>query len=383
MNDAVQEALGALLDEETRRTGAIALERIERVIDEYQLSAEAGLALYERLSERGIGVVVDEEESAADEDFVSDPVATAEEDPSGSRNLVRSCLGEIGSFPLLRPEEEVELARSIAEARRAERALRKGEVTRTAEVVRTIERGIAAKRRMVLANMRLVLSVARKHQHRSDLDLLDLVQEGAAGLIRGAERFDPERGFRFATYAIWWVRQAINRAIAEHGRSVRIPIRLADEMRRLRRAERRLRRERRGKEPERDELARALGWDSRKLALVEELARMTTLSLEAEVPGTEELTLGDTLEAETPDPEELYTRIELANLVEDAIETLTTRERAVIAQRFGLAEGGEERTLEEVGQRLGVSRERVRQIQAKALEKLRQYLEGHGLRRFA
>ncbi len=382
MMERVKRAASALLDQEVRRHREIPNDRVERAIQESALSKEESLALHERLGEEGVAITFDKEE---DEAVADDTLPESEEtkaDQAVSRDLLRACLAEIAARPLLTWEEEAQLTRKIGDARRAEQAISDGELAKTPEVVRTIEAGAAAKRRLVLAHMRLVLSIARRYRYRSDLDLLDLMQEGAAALLRAAEKFDPDRGVRFSTYAVWWVREGITRAIADGGSFVRIPVGLANQIRRLRGVERDLREANDGREPTAAELAQSLEWDLQRTAMVGGLARSTVISLESQLPGTEGLSLGETLESEIPTPEHFYAQMELAMLLNKAVEGLPPREKTIITHRFGLAKPSEEETLEQIGQELGVSRERVRQLQERAIEKLRAKLEEIGLREF-
>jgi RNA polymerase sigma factor (sigma-70 family) len=382
MMERVEKAVSALLDDEVRRHREIPNDRVERSIEERALSGEESLALHERLGEEGVAITFDkeEDETVADDTFPESEEARA--DRTVSRDLLRACLADIAGRPLLTLEEEAQLARKIAEARRVEQALSGGELAKTPEVVRTIEAGLAAKRSLVLAHMRLVLSIARRYRYRSNLDLLDLMQEGAAALMRAAEKFDPDRGVRFSTYAVWWVREGITRAIADGGSFVRIPIGIANQIRRLRGVERDLREANGGREPTAAELAQSLEWDIQKTAMVGGLVRSTVSSLESQLPGAEGLTLGETLESEIPTPEHFYAQMELAMLLDKAVEGLPPREKTIITHRFGLAKASEEETLEQIGQELGVSRERVRQLQERAMDKLRARLEEIGLREF-
>ena len=382
MMEQVERAVSALLDDEVRRHREIPNDRVERSIEERALSKEESLALHERLGEEGVAITFDKEEN---ETFPDDSFPESEEaraDRTVSRDLLRACLADIAARPLLTSEEEVQLARKIGEARRVEQAISGGELVKTQEVVRTIEEGLAAKRRLVLAHMRLVLSIARRYRYRANLDLLDLMQEGAAALLRAAEKFDPDRGVRFSTYAVWWVREGITRAIADGGSFIRIPVKLANQIRQLKVVERDLREANGGREPTAAELAESLEWDLQRTAMVGGLVRSTVSSLDSQLPGTEGLTLGETLEGETPTPEHFYAQMELAMLLDKAVEALSPREKTIIAQRFGLAKPGEEETLEQIGRELGVSGERVRQLQERAMDKLRARLEEIGLREF-
>jgi RNA polymerase nonessential primary-like sigma factor len=295
-------------------------------------------------------------------------------------DLVRQYLQDIGRVELLSPEEELLLARLVQQRERllacrdpadppeasaawAERA----EISLT-DLRRALHRGRRAKERMIQANLRLVVAVAKKYQQRG-LELLDLVQEGTLGLERAVERFDPTRGFRFSTYAYWWIRQGVTRAIASQSRSIRLPVHITEKLNRLKRAQRELS-ARLGRSPTLPELARELG-------LSEGVVRLTLqrqprpISLDARVGRDQESDLGDLLEDSHATPEETLTREQLHDDLEALLQELSSREADVIRQRFGL-EDDTPRTLTEIGETLRISRERVRQIEHRALLKLRQ-----------
>ncbi len=301
---------------------------------------------------------------------------------SATTDLVRLYLQDIGRVHLLSQEEEVTLARLVQERERLLRCRPAGDENTAAhrqvwaecahltpnQLRQALHQGKRARERMIQANLRLVVAVAKKYQHRG-LELLDLVQEGSLGLERAVERFDPTRGFRFSTYAYWWIRQGITRALASQSRTIRLPVHITEKLNRLRRAQRQLTMRLR-RLPTLAELAE-------ELQLSEAAVRFTLLqvprpiSLESRVGRGQDTELGDLLEDSHATPEEALTREQLHSDLEQLLADLNTREAQVIRQRFGL-DGETPRTLNEIGAGMELSRERVRQIESRALLKLRQ-----------
>ena len=264
-----------------------------------------------------------------------------------SDDSVRLYLREIGKIPLLNAEEELELAH------------------------RVIAGDKKAKDKMAEANMRLVVSIAKRYSGRG-LDFLDLIQEGNTGLLRAVEKFDPDKGFKFSTYATWWIRQAITRAIADQARTIRIPVHMVETINKLLRTQRRMTQEL-NREPTIEELAKELDMEPEKVEYVIKI-KQDISSLDAGVgrDGDEEdSVLGDFIEDEdTVSPEDSATNQLLKEQVNDVLSSLSDREQKIVRMRFGL-DNGKSHTLEEVGQEFAVTRERIRQIEAKALRKLR------------
>ena len=286
---------------------------------------------------------IEDEEELSDEELA----ITAENVDAFADDSVRLYLREIGKIPLLTPEEEADLAQRIV----------KGDKK--------------AKDKMVESNMRLVVSIAKRYGGRG-LDFLDLIQEGNTGLLRAVDKFDPEKGFKFSTYATWWVRQAITRAIADQARTIRIPVHMVETINKVLRTTRKLTSEL-NREPTNEEIAKALNMEPEKIDYVMRI-KQDIASLDASVGrdgDDEDSVLGDFVEDEDRDrPEDSAANQILKEQLSEIIATLTDREQKIIRLRFGI--GGERpHTLEEVGSELDVTRERIRQIEAKALAKLR------------
>jgi len=279
-------------------------------------------------------------------------------------------LKEVGRVPLLTAQEEVELAQRIEAGRLAREELARGNVSqrRREELQRLIEDGWAAREHLITANSRLVISVAKKYMGRG-VPFLDLIQEGNIGLIRAAKKFDYRRGHKFSTYATWWIRQAVTRAIADQGRTIRVPVHMGDQINKLLRVQHQLT-QRLGRDPSVEELAGALDVTPQKVENMIQVARRP-LSLETPTDDEEDSVLGDFIQdEEVAAPDETATYNLLREHLDNVLNGLPPREVRILQLRYGLLDG-QAYTLEEVGRKMGVTRERVRQIEAQALSRLR------------
>lgn len=300
-----------------------------------------------------------------------------------TEDSIRLYLQEIGRIRLLRADEEIELARKIADLLELERIREKllnkldrepRDLEWASEVNMTLPQfrhrlylGRRAKDKMVQSNLRLVVSIAKKYMNRG-LSFQDLIQEGSLGLIRAAEKFDHEKGYKFSTYATWWIRQAITRAIADQSRTIRLPVHLYETISRIKKTTKLLSQEM-GRKPTEEEIATRMEMTIEKLRFIAKSAQLP-ISLETPIGKEEDSRLGDFIEADGETPEDQVSKNLLREDLESVLDTLSPRERDVLRLRYGL-DDGRMKTLEEIGQIFNVTRERIRQIEAKALRKLR------------
>ncbi|MGW5633565.1 RNA polymerase sigma factor [Streptomyces sp. NPDC003832] len=322
-----------------------------------------------------------EGEPAVLEEPPPEPVRAPRADTGGpSSDLFRQYLREIGRIPLLTAAEEVELARRVEAGLFAEEKLSSTpdlDIELALDLDRLVVMGRMAKRRLIEANLRLVVSVAKRYVGRG-LTMLDLVQEGNLGLIRAVEKFDYARGYKFSTYATWWIRQAMSRALADQARTIRVPVHVVELINRVVRVQRRMLQER-GYEPTAEEVADHLDLAPERVGEVLRLAQ-EPVSLHAPVGEEDDVALGDLIEdGDAASPVESAAFLLLREHLEAVLSTLGERERKVVQLRYGLADG-RPRTLEEIGRIFGVTRERIRQIESKTLNKLRDHAFADQLR---
>jgi RNA polymerase primary sigma factor len=356
------EAKKAQLLAQAKKDGHISQRDISAAIPDKPEHADILDQLFTELADANVEVTVTEPDASNftdewvmedEEEDTSLPAASGYLDDDVADDSVRMYLREIGKIPLLNAEEELSLAKRVAAGDKD------------------------AKDKMAEANMRLVVSIAKRYVGRG-LDLLDLIQEGNTGLLRAVEKFDPEKGFKFSTYATWWIRQAITRAIADQARTIRIPVHMVETINKLLRTQRRLTQEL-NREPTNEEIAAAMEIDVDKVEHIMKI-KQDISSLDASIRDDEDdSVLADFIEDEdTATPEESATSQLLKEQVKDMLSALTEREQKIIKLRFGL-EDGKSHTLEEVGQEFAVTRERIRQIEAKALAKLRKHRDAKKL----
>jgi RNA polymerase primary sigma factor len=353
-----------------REDGTVQLADLNVAFERCDLAPEAMEDILRLLSDDGVEIV---DAQAEDEDDPRRADAAAQSRRSGSSDLVRIYLREIGKVPLLTAQDEVDLAKAIEAGLFAREVLHTGRVPAAcasaseAELAAIAEEGQRARQRLIEANLRLVVSIAKRYIGRG-MVFLDLIQEGNLGLIRAVEKFDYAKGYKFSTYATWWIRQAITRAIADQARTIRIPVHMVETINKLARVQRQLHQDL-GREPTAAEVAAEMDMAPDRVAEILRVAQ-EPVSLQAPI-GEEDSDLGDFIEdADAVIPIEAAAFTMLQDQLDQVLDTLSPREQRIIQLRFGLLDG-HPRTLEEVGRDFGVTRERIRQIESKTLIKLR------------
>src|SRR2546429_2050881 len=321
--------------ENAEGTGSVKQPELAELIEAHQLDALETDAICNELERRGIDVIPDEPEKEKEKEPAPPPLQTSYETTTDALQLF---LREAGRHPLLTAPQEVELAKRI-------------------------ERGdLGAKSPMIQSNLRLVVSIAKNYRNQG-LPFLDLIQEGTLGLIRAVEKFDWRRGYKFSTYATWWIRQAVARALADKARTIRMPVHIVERLQKMNRAERFLW-ARLGREPTLEEVAEEANLPLQQAKEVRAAARASA-SLDAPIGDADDAVLGDFVAGEGPLPDELVEDSLRSELLADALRSIPDRHRAVVVLRYGLNDG-DPNTLEEIGRRLGLTRERVRQIEVEA-----------------
>src|SRR5687767_4377599 len=330
-NDELQQLLDA-----AEQAGSLKASELAEIVDAHELDALEQDALYRELDRRGIEVV----EEPKDEEPAPAPAAPTPQETT--TDALQLFLREAGRHALLTAPQEVELAKKI-------------------------ERGdMDAKERMIQSNLRLVVSIAKNYRNQG-LPFVDLIQEGTLGLIRAVEKFDWRRGFKFSTYATWWIRQAVARALADKARTIRMPVHIVERLQKINRADRQLWTQL-GREPTLDEIADEASLTVQQVLEVRAAARAST-SLDAPVGDGDDAVFGDFVAGDEPLPEETVELNLRSEALRTALAALPPREREVVVMRYGLG-GSEPQTLEEIGRRLGLTRERVRQIELESLRRL-------------
>ncbi len=338
MNDNFKTELTRFLDI-GRKKGMINEEDVYFRLMKYDASKQEIVEFIEAIEKKGIKIIKSAEEDLAKDNLEEIITQVSVDDP------VKTYLKDIGKVPLLSSEEEIELAKKM------------------------IEGDERAKEKLSESNLRLVVSIAKRYVSRSNMQFLDLIQEGNIGLLKAVEKFDHTKGFRFSTYATWWIRQSITRAIADQARTIRVPVHMVETINRLTRTTRMLI-QKLGRDPTASEIASAMGITEARVAEIQKIA-LDPISLETTIGDEEDSKISDFIEDDSAQsPLEAASQTLLREQLLSIIETLTPREQKVIRMRYGL-DNSHPRTLEEVGKEFNVTRERIRQIEAKALRKLR------------
>jgi RNA polymerase primary sigma factor len=369
-----------------RERGTVAMADLTAAFDRCELPAEAVESVLRLLADEGVEII---ETPPEDPEDLRREVQADGAKRAVTGDLVRIYLREIGRVPLLTAQDEVDLAKAIEAGLFAEEKLQDdgapaaeagpaGLGAGLAELALLAAEGLRAKQRLIEANLRLVVSIAKRYIGRG-LVFLDLIQEGNLGLIRAVEKFDYTKGYKFSTYATWWIRQAITRAIADQARTIRIPVHMVETINKMARIQRQLHQDL-GREATPDEIAMEMGLSPERVAEIQRIAQ-EPVSLQSPI-GEEDSDLGDFIEdADAVVPMEAAAFIMLQDQLEQVLDNLTVREQRIIQLRFGLTDG-HPRTLEEVGREFGVTRERIRQIESKTLAKLRHPSRAQMLREY-
>jgi RNA polymerase primary sigma factor len=364
---------------QARERGTISMTELTAAFDRCDLSADAVDGVLKLLADEGVDVV----DAQPDPEDLAPRQAQAEARRAVTGDLVRIYLREIGRVPLLTASDEVELAKAIEAGLFAEEMMQTGvradgRGPQLADLMLVSADGTRAKQRLIEANLRLVVSIAKRYIGRG-LVFLDLIQEGNLGLIRAVEKFDYTKGYKFSTYATWWIRQAITRAIADQARTIRIPVHMVETINKMARIQRQLHQDL-GREATPEEIAAEMGMHPDRVAEIQRIAQ-EPVSLQSPI-GEEDSDLGDFIEdADAVVPMEAAAFIMLQDQLEHVLDNLSVREQRIIQLRFGLTDG-HPRTLEEVGREFGVTRERIRQIESKTLAKLRHPSRAQMLREY-
>jgi len=371
----VDRVVSDLVADYDRRDGYLTNTHVEILVEKRKLSVEESAEVYRQLS--AIGISIEDDHSKIEEGPISD---------TGNAIAIEKCVID-GiddrlrrlKTKLLTADEEAELGRRMELGRRAEQELKNG-VLQSEEHNQIIGRALQAKEKMIVANLRLVLHVAKPYVGISDLNLDDMFQEGTVGLMRGVDMYDYKLGYKFSTYATWWIRQSITRAIADRGSTIRVPVHAYTDVYRLKRALRLLEQTYPARRVRIAEIADELDWTIDKVHFIHQISKIISTSSDELIKGRDDLSLNETFVSDLPSPEDEVCRIELQQCIEKVMSDIDVRQCTVLRLRFGLGDTIDGATLEEVGRTFGLTRERIRQIEAKALGKLKHPVRAYLLR---
>lgn len=388
MSDKSERALQVLLDDWARQKSPLDIAQVERVVSRRGLTPAEYLNLYISLQERNAldggpkDASVSLEGPPEDlDDYVDDESSEPPTVDGAPRNSERETSAE-EDFPrefafadhdLLTHDQEIELGRAIRVGAKLTRALADKSITKTDQVAALISRAYEAKERLILCNIRLVIRVAYPYSSLSTLDLDDLLQEGIIGLMKAADKYDPELGYKFSTYATWWIRQRIMRAMTDLGTTIRFPVHVEENLRKLRKAIKVLSRFNDGHRPSLRQLEDELHWPKEQLHFFLDLLSQRYVPIDRPKDDDDGPSIGDTLPSADPSPADIVMEIDRAKIVRRALSGLTEKQRKVLWLRFGL-DGRGRRTLQQIGDVFGLTRERVRQIEAQGIKNLRRDL---------
>jgi RNA polymerase primary sigma factor len=377
--DRALRAAEALVADAKRQGGVLLRSQIERVLDRRKLSPAEGLEVFRILEARQVLASGTKEAVETAKEESSDPsdIEASEEGEQGetktddepSAEALSSIPSDLAEHSLLSHQDEIELGRAVRLGASMQQAIADGSVRRSPRSDEIVRVGLDAREKMTRSNIRLIMKVANQYRGMTTLDEDDLLQEGAIGLMRAVDKFDHTKGFRFSTYAFWWIRQAITRGIADKGETIRVPVHMQEKVSRLRKVIRVLLRFNDNKFPSLKQMADETGWSTDQIQFLLDISRTTHIPILTREKEDRGVSLIDVLADQSPEPSEVACEDEACELIQTVLQDLLPREREIITLRFGLDRVAE-RTLEEIGQKFNLTRERIRQIEAKALKKL-------------
>jgi RNA polymerase primary sigma factor len=386
MNPKVEKVISDLLDDYERQGNVLKQSQIDRIFDKRDIGTKESLYIYAELANNGVEITIDklvDNECVinADETCVDEVDDNENVRDSNNHDILQSLRISLDKYKLLNADEEIRLGRAIYLGKKASESLKSGEIVNTQEIEDCQKRAVESRQRLIMSNMRLVMHIANHYNTITGLDYLDLIQEGTIGLIRAVEKFDYSLELRFSTYATWWIRQSITRALADKASLIRLPVHMIEKHNKFLRARKHLENLRQGESITLEDISKELGWDLENTYKISQLSMLIPLSLDMKYNDDGDSTLLETTESHIPDAATLYSKYEMEYLIYEMLGTLKEQEADVLMRRYGLFNGIDE-TLESIGIDYNVTRERIRQIEIKALRKMAHPARSNKLKAF-